>query len=449
MNWKPKKNMKRTPRVLNSIRYPVLAIVLTVVSGAVTRAIAAPSSPDSPRRLKVEKTYQSKGDYESDRHAGKGWIEVRSQGLMLRGSKGEIKMEIQLDLRPERRPESASAKPAKNGEAVLIEKVKYQDREGTVSRWDVYRADGARTKLAWENSGEVWPAPDGQYFVGFGRIGYNSDGRLRFFGADGALIKEIAAFDWGARQARIVFSDDGEFGAYLQTGEKFSPEAGRAKSVDEFGGVAVFDRRGNIVGRLERPNWPVVGPSDGEGNPLVRILSSARKLVLVRGDPGSTVDGIGFDGSLEWSVPARAAKGAACRVNLAVSSDGRAAALLIPCETKSHLKILSIESGKPTYSGEIDVAGGQLNLPWKPVTEQGRARFHLTPVGGNFAVAYSRAKRGSSTKATHGLILVNGKGKKLDEVELEEPVDAVDSDDDSLILTHGSRLVKWHLQESR
>lgn len=404
---------------------------------------------ESPRRLKVEKTYQSKADYDAEKHQGKGWIEIRPQGLVLRDEKGATKKEIALDLRPESRPESATPKPARNAAAVLIETVTYKERESSVSRWEVYQADGSSTKLAWENSGEVWPSSDGKYFVGFGRIGFNSDARLRFFGIDGSLLKEVTAFNWGARQARIVFSDDGAFGAYLQTGAKFNPEAGRAKSADEFGGVVIFDRRGNIVGRLERPDWPVVGPSDGEGKPLVHVLSAARKLILVRGNPGSTVDGIGFDGSLAWSVPARSTKGAACRVNLAVSSSGRDAAIFVPCETQSHLKILSIESGKPTYSGEIDVAGGQLRLPWKPDAEQDRARFRLTSVAGNFAVTYSRAKRGNSAKATHGLILVDGKGTKLDEVDLDEPVDFVDGDDESLVLTQGSRVVKWHLQESR
>lgn len=431
-------------------RITVLLITCWFLSANVFAA-PSPSSGGSPRRIKLEKSYESRDAYEADKHRGKGWIEVRDNALVFRGSKGEVKKEMSVDLRGDSRPESSRAKATRDNEKVLIERIRYIEPEGSISRREVYSADGSSVKIDWEQAGEVWPSPDGEYFVGFGHVGYNSDGKLRFFGPDGQISKEVKAFDWGARQARIVFSDDGEIGAFLQAGEKFSVEAGRAKSADEFGGIAVFDRQGNILGKLERAQWQVVGPGDGKGRPHVRVLPGSRKVILIRGDADSTIDCVDFTGNLVWSRPARPVKGAACKVNMAISADSRDAALFVPCPEKSHLKILKVESGGSEYSGEVEIAGGQLNLPWKPVPERERAHFDFLRVDEKFILVYSRAKRGKGSQGTHGLLVFDGKGRQVEEMELSEPVDeAVRDNDDFIAVKQGNRVVKWRLErESR
>ena len=421
------------------------AIVLFLgARGATARdVVQASSDKEKSEMFDAKKTFSSKKAYEQERHQGRPWIEVKNNRLVFRDATGQVTRELKGDFQNDNRPESVTSRSIRSGEKIVVERIRYQKQGVSLSQRSVYSADGSMVSVEWTGAGDLWAAPAGSYFIGVAKIGNYSDGKLRVFDASGKLRREVAAFGWGAPHTEVAFADDGEFGAYLQAGEKFLPKEGRAISAEQVGGVLIFDREGNVVAKLERPGWAVVGPSGPGGEPLVRVLSRGRTIVLVEGDVENTVTAVDFSGKLLWSRALRPSKATACRSDMATLSSELEVAFIVACAEGSRVEIVSASTGKMASSSDLRFRTAPSNLPWNRVRSPS-SRVMLASSGESIALAYSNVKTDDSGTLNSGILVLRRNGQKLAGIDLDLPVDSITWESNgALAITQGDHVAIW------
>lgn len=153
-----------------------------------------------------------------------------------------------------------------NNKGIIIEKIKINEKENIVTGYDILDNNGNIIGQIKDDV-EIYISPDGEYFIGLERNGYDFCGDIKFYNRNGVLYANRRVFDFvGAPQ--ISFSLDSRYIAISVYGTH----------VPKKNGVVMLDNNGNILWKKTDSNWTFEKMTFSKSNNLFAL--SLRKWSL-------------------------------------------------------------------------------------------------------------------------------------------------------------------------